>query len=433
METECSTTRRAEEEAQADASLRFVSRQPILDTRGAVQAYALLFRNGAESALRETAERAANSLLDHVLMEGLGRLTRGLPAFVACTGQTLTSGVVRLLPPKLTVLEIGETAQPTPELIATCHLLKAAGFRLSFGNFCWERRFLPLMRMADYVKVDCGVLRMAGIGSLEQRAGHPLTTHSTTHSTVWIAKNLASPEDYRRAREEGFSLFEGFYFCQPDVIRSRGVPVNRLSQLQVLAYLHSSIIDMHRLSEMVRQDTALTYRLLRLVNSPLYPIRREVSSVEAALMVVGEDAFRRLTTVALASELSHGNSAELLRLALTRARFCELGARWCGQDPDEQYLLGMLSLIPAMLRMEMEDVVLELPLRAPIRLALLGTEGEERCLLDWLEVYERGEWKRVRQLAAACAGVGGDSEGQRLTDLYVEAMLWAEMAMECVP
>lgn len=96
--------------------LRFVARQPILDARGIVQAYALLFRGGADIALRgaseRAAEKAAGTVLDHAVLLGFDRLTRGLPAFVTCSGEALSSGTVHLLPPSLTVLEIAETASP---------------------------------------------------------------------------------------------------------------------------------------------------------------------------------------------------------------------------------------------------------------------------------------------------------------------------------
>jgi len=385
-----------------------------------VHAYALLFRGGPEQALREMNEKAAGTMLDHAVVFGYERLTRGLPGFVSCTSELLNSGVVHLLPPKLTVLEIGETTQPTAQLMATCHLLKAAGFRLSFGNFCWERRFGPLMRMADFVKVDCDVLRMAGIEPLKQRAGG--------HATKWVARNVNTHDDFLRAKGEGFTLFEGFYFCHPEVIKSHAIPANRLSQSRVLVYMHSRALDMHQLSALVMQDAGLSYRLLRLVNSPLYPIRREVGSIEAALMVVGEEAFRRIVTLALVSELNEGGSAELLRLALTRARFCEMAAPLRGLDADEQYLLGMLSLLPAMLKMAMQDVAPALPLRAPIREALLGAANQERQNLSWLEMYERGEWGQVRRLTADSV-----MDEQQFADMYLGAVLWSEMATECTP
>ena len=72
---------------------------------------------------------------------------------------------------------------------------------------------------------------------------------------------------------------------------------------------------------------------------------------------------------------------EILRMAFVRGRFCELAAGLCGLDPTEQYLLGLLSLLPAMLRMPMEELTPALPLREEIRRALEGEPNAERRLL----------------------------------------------------
>ena len=79
----------------------------------------------------------------------------------------------------------------------------------------------------------------------------------------------------------------------------------------------------------MKRDTSLTYRLLRLINSPACAMQQEVRSVEAALIAVGEETFRRMATLAIASELNSGQPMELLRMAFVRGRFCELGGGLC--------------------------------------------------------------------------------------------------------
>ncbi len=404
---------------RAEGSLHALARQPILDARGVVQAYALMFRGGPERVLQDEPERAIGTLVDQSLMHGFRRFTRGLPAFVCCTSESLAGGIATLMDPKATIIEIQESSQPVQELMATCHLLKAAGFRLSFSNFCWERRYEDLQELADFVRVDCALVRKLGLGQ---------SRHSTRHEGIcWVAKNVETLEDFRQVQKEGFTRFQGFYFCHPELLRSHAVPPNRLSQLKVLQYLQNPTLDMRRLGALVMQDVGLTFRLLRLVNSPMYPVRHEIGSVEAALMVVGEEAFRRVVMMVVVSELNAGGSAELLRLALTRARFCERTAPLFGLDPQEEYLLGMLSLLPAMLRITMETIVRELPLRLDIRKALLGAANAPRQPLLWIEVYERGQWI----MSAAAARDAGVDEAP-LMDAYLEAVWWAETAANFV-
>jgi EAL and modified HD-GYP domain-containing signal transduction protein len=143
--------------------------------------------------------------------------------------------------------------------------------------------------------------------------------------------------------------------------------------------------------------------------------------VRDAMIVVGEVSFRRLAAVAIASELSAGRPPELLRMAFVRARFCELAAGFCGLNQTEQFLLGMLSLLPAMLQLPMSDLLPLLPLRDKIRQALEGKPVRERALLSWLEGHEQGDW-------AACDMVV-DAQGLNPQDIlphFEEALRWAE-------
>ncbi|HEX4321299.1 MAG TPA: hypothetical protein VHZ52_10370, partial [Acidobacteriaceae bacterium] len=105
-------------------------------------------------------------------------------------------------------------------------------------------------------------------------------------------------------------------------------------------------------------------------------------------------------------------------------RFCELAAKITKQDETEQYLLGMLSLVPAMLGVPMVSVVKALPLRQEVRQALLGERKAERRLLDWLVCHEQAKWLCCDAMAED-AGLVADS----LQRIYAEALVWAEANM----
>jgi c-di-GMP-related signal transduction protein len=107
---------------------------------------------------------------------------------------------------------------------------------------------------------------------------------------------------------------------------------------------------------LVKRDGPLTYQLLRLVNSPFWGMRQNVESIEVALVAVGENAFRRIATLAIASEFNGDQPAELLCMAILRGRICEAMASQRGLDPFGQYLLGLLSLLPAMQGQPMSEV-----------------------------------------------------------------------------
>ena len=394
------------------AEMRYVARQPILDLQGRVHAYDLLFRNTPETILRKDGEMAVETMLDNEVIFGLERLTNGLPAFITCTAEALAQGWVLVLVPGLTVLGVSASLEPAPGLVDACETLRGRGFRLALDDFTRRVPPHPLLEQADYVRLDFRHFTNSENKQLEKWG---------LKSLVRVAQNVKTEEDQRKACALGFTLFQGDYFCHPVLLKKRKVPANRLSHLEIVRELYHDPINIHKVSDLVRRDAALTYRLLRLVNSPIYGIYREIRSIESAITVLGEAIFRRIVSLAVLSELNADQPAAILRMAMVRARFCELAAHDCGLDAEEQYLLGMLSLLPAMLGVPMEEIVPILPLRGQICEALAGNFKSEGRLLGWLESHERGDWASCDRIVSTHR-----LDAHMLLRCYLQAVTWAE-------
>jgi c-di-GMP-related signal transduction protein len=401
----------------APDGLRYVARQPILDVRGNVHGYELLFRSGpAAGGFSGDGDAATRTVLDNTVIFGLERLTGNLPAFVNCTQEALLNRLVMVLPASQTVLELLETLDPTPALLEACRELKERGFRLALDDFEWKPEWRAFAALADYVKVDLSKT------SPEQRAR--LMRNLRGGSAQLVAERVETQADLEMAHREGFGLFQGYYFCRPVLMENRSIPANRLVHLEMLQALHEDPLDTARVSSLVKLDASLTYRLLRMVNSPMYGMGKEIRSIHGALVMVGDEMFRRVAMLAIASELKGNHSSELLRMAFSRGRFCELAASMTGQNRTEQYLLGVLSLLPAMMRIPMESIAKALPLRKEVRCALLGESNAERWMLDWLISIEMGQWERCDEISLRAGLPDAD-----LPKLYAEALLWAETNM----
>lgn len=424
MATDQVTHEAALEEREAAApeqpeALRYVARQPVMDRRNRVHGYELLFRAGPETVFRGNGDLATRTMLDNTVMFGLERMTGGLPAFINCTRESLTEEFVSVLPASMTVLEILEDLAPTPRLIEACRSLKSAGFRIALDDFTWKTDLEPLVEMADYIKVDFRLTDSAERARLLERLSR--------FTLALVAEKVETETEYKQACKEGFALFQGYYFCRPVLLKSGKVPANQSLHIQILKVLRDDTFELRRLTSLVKQDTSLTYRLLRLVNSPMCAVRQEVRSIRSALLAVGEDTFRKLATLAITSELSQGQSEELLRMAFVRGRFCELTAALRGRDSTEQYLLGMLSLLEAMLRTPMTELIPHLPLRGEILDGLLGKTNDESTSLEWLKSYEQGKWVECDEMARK---LGLDEA--ILVEGYADAVVWAEDALSAV-
>jgi EAL and modified HD-GYP domain-containing signal transduction protein len=412
--TSCFTGERATD-LSSSTPARFFARQPIFDRQKQVFGYEFLFRAGPDNSFHISSpaesDEATRLMVDNSLLYDFESLAARGKAFLNCTRDTLTSGVVTLLPARSTVLEILEDIEPDDEVLEACRRLRALGYQFSLDDFVPRlglERFLPL---ADYIKVDFRLsnhLQRADIRRFLKGCNARL-----------IAEKVEEQAEFQAAIAEGFDLFQGYFFCRPDVLARNHIPSNYLSHVQILAAVSQPTFEWRTVEKLVRRDTALCYRLLRLVNSANYAQRQEISSIERALIVAGEDHFRKMVTVAIAAESGKGHSPELVRQTLQRASFCELAAAHLNEDPMEQYLFGLLSLLPAMLGIPMSQLVELLPLRPPIKGALLGESNDVRRSLECFQKYQSGEWKCLD-----CNGTVACTN--QMHDLYRTSLLWAE-------
>jgi EAL and modified HD-GYP domain-containing signal transduction protein len=398
------------------AGLRYFARQPILDRRGRVLAYELLYRDGPGAVFHGDSELATQTMIDNTVLFGLQTLTNGLPAFVNCTAEALMGEQIRVLPSATTVLEILEDVEPTPEVIGACRRLKAAGYRLALDDFVYRPALESLIGMADFIKID-----YLNTGAEQRRA---IIRQLENYGGILLAEKIEKHPEYVEACNDRCALFQGYFFCHPASLKQRSVPANQFVHLRLLEMLQEHPLNLPEISEVIKSEPSLTYRLLRYVNSPVYALRHPVRSIQSALVLVGDDVFRQMATLAVASELNAGPSPEILRIALVRARFCEISSGLCSLDPTEQYLLGLFSLLPAMLQMPMEEALAGLPLPAAIREALQGTSNLFRWSLDWLEFHERGEFEMSDEVVR---GYGLDA--RQIGDRFAQATLWADQLL----
>ena len=93
--------------------LRLLARQPILDRRGRVFAYELLFRSGRETRFRGDGDEATRTMLDNSVLFGAAELTGGALAFINCTLESLSDRLVEDLPPRRENWQRFEQYRPT--------------------------------------------------------------------------------------------------------------------------------------------------------------------------------------------------------------------------------------------------------------------------------------------------------------------------------
>lgn len=397
----------------------FVARQAVLDRHLDVYGYELLFRSCLDETSNNRNDRLASSqvICNSFFSIGAEKLLGGKRAFINFPRDLLIDEQASILPPQIAVVEILETVEPDPEVIAACRNLKSRGYLLALDDFARQRSD-PLSQFADIIKVDFQATTKAEQEGLLQLYG--------SRGIRMLAEKVETQEEFERARRMGYCYFQGYFFARPVVFSSREVPGFKLNYLRILREIHSPELQYDQLETLIRQELSLSYKLLRYVNSVAFYPRTEIHSIKQALVFLGENEIRKWVSLVTLLDLAVDKPAELVVTALLRARFCESLAGWAGlsRRQSDLFLMGMFSLLDAIVGRPLEELLGELALADDVRDALLGKASRESRMAAVYELvlaYEKGEWEGLSKTASR---LGVPKEV--IPDVYVDAISWSE-------
>jgi c-di-GMP-related signal transduction protein len=393
-----------------------VARQPIFTRDERVFGYELLFREGMESCFSaRDIEAACRSTVDSSLLMGLDTLCGNTYAFVNCTREALLQGHATLLPAHTTVVEVLESVQPDAEVEAACHSLKKAGYLLALDDFVPDDAREPLTAIVDFIKLDLLATPKTQWQSMVARYAPRIQM---------LAEKVETREEFQATRSMGFLYFQGYFFQRPVIVSATEVPPSQLNYVRMLNLVHAPTIDFGKLEKLIKQEASLCYRLLRYLNSAIFGFAREIRSVRHALSMLGEDEIRRWISLAATVGAGQQRPAELLQTALVRAHFCELISRRLPRGEAEYFLLGLFSLIDAILGMPMQRILQGLPLDREIKSALLGVPSKLSPLYDLMISQENANWAKCGEIAGRL-----HIREQEIADAYLQSVHWAREVM----
>jgi len=402
---------------------RFLARQPILTRDRRFYAYEILSRYGPENYCKASSgSQVAVKAMDELFLMGVRTMTEGLPAFLNCTRDFLVNDYLTLMPKELVVGEILETVVPDGEVIEACRRMKKGGYRLALDDYCDIAGNEPFLDLADYVKIDVLLTTFAE----QERLVH----ECHCRNIPVIAEKVETDEQFRRCTDIGYDYFQGYFFCRPQIMERRSVPANKTVYLHLLQAANEPVFNLHKISQIFRRDVSLSYRLLRYLNSAAFGFQAEIRSIPHALTLLGETALRKWISLVSVASLGDEVADGLLRLPLLRAMFCELIGQKIGmvRETNELFLLGLLSVMDALLNMRMIDVLVDIPVNDDIKKALLGRPSRYRPVFEVVLDYESGTWE---QLAHSARHVG--LHEQFLPDLYLRSVRWVGEVLADAP
>ena len=388
-----------------------VARQPIFDASLSVRGYELLYRSvGATAACFESAVAAtAQVVLSAALDVGLRHLIGNLPAFVNFPRELLVCPVPSPIEPRRMVIEVLEDVHADPMLLGALAALRHRGYRIALDDFELHENSEALLGQADMVKLDVQAHSRDGLAGL--------VAQLRRRQVELIAEKIETREQLERCQALGFEGYQGYFLQRPETFSARRAPTSRLATIKLLLQLHDPTVSVADIEATIACDGGICYRLLRCINSSYYHWPRAIESIQQAIVMLGFDQLRAICSAILLAGFDD-RPPYLATQALARARMCEALCVSAGlQDRESYFMVGMLSLLDVLLGLSLQDVLLRLPLSAPIRAALLGGEGALGEALLCVQRYEEGDWAQVRFRALP---------RNVIAQAYREAVRWAD-------
>ena len=405
----------------------FLGRQPILDRKQQLFAYELLFRSSkAEDgnfASFVDGNQATAMVITHAFTEfSMADALGPYQGFIKVDQGLLFSDLINALPPHSVVLEILETVAQTPEMIVRCEQLRFAGYILAVR----ERpesldQNRQLLKLAQVIKID--------ISRIEPARLQQLVTNLKPLGKTLLAEKVESVEQMKLCHDLGFDLFQGYYFARPTVISGKHLQASELALIRLLGLL-SHDADIGEIEKVFKQEPVLTVNLLRLTNSVGSGMATRITSLRHAITILGRRQLLRWLQLLLYSGSSSNAPTvnPLLQLAATRGRLMELlvdkapGIKEGGRELiDQAFMVGILSLMPTLTSVSMDEVLAQLPVAKPVQDGLLSRGGILGNLLTLIESLENEDHVQAETILAHLPDIDAHYANNCLT----RALTWA--------
>jgi EAL and modified HD-GYP domain-containing signal transduction protein len=333
----------------------------------------------------------------------------------------LVEGYVGLLPGQTTVLEIQEDVPHDEVVVQTCAQLRKQGFLVSLDRFRLSRSEDPLVPQADVLKVDFRTTPLDERRACAQRLRRP--------GLLLLADKVETRKELTEAMDLGYSLYQGFFFCRPEMASRKDIPAYKLNYLRFLNEVNREECDFEVLEKIIRQDVALSLKLLRYINSAMFSLESRVDSIRQALALVGLALMKRWASLLALAAMADDRPAELIVTSLIRARFCEQVGAGAGLEARafDLFMIGLLSAMDAILDRPMLEILKDLPVSGEVRETLMGNTAGIGKILGLAVAYERAEWDRIPVLMDKLK-----IDVLRIPVIYRESVSWSEQIFKVV-
>lgn len=395
----------------------FIGRQPILDTKQQIVAYELLFRDSAnakDAVIEDNLKACARVLVNTMSDMGAQWLLGDKLAFINVSEELLHSEFLELLPPQRTVLEVLETVPPSEAVVQRLKELRGQGFQIALDDYVYTPESAPMLQCAQYIKID---VQDHGLDNTAK-----LFAQLKVLPVKLVAEKVETYEEFEACKKMGFHFFQGYYFAHPETLSAKVINPSYASVLDLLNMV-SRDAEVKDVETGFKRDPALSFKLLRYINSVGFGLSCEIQSIRHALTILGTKQLYRWLTLLMVTAGENATAPALMKTAITRGRLTELlGTDYFEKtDRDNLFIVGVFSLLDAMLEMPMAQVLEKVLLPEAVTDALLNREGIYGPFLQLAEACEDADSSRIAELAASL-----QYDPDKVNDCHIAALAWVE-------
>ena len=396
----------------------FIGRQPVLDIHTSTYGYELLYRDGTENAFASKSDGDAtlNVIENSTLSADFDLLSGKKRVFINFTEKLLLEGIWAALPKDQVVIELLETINPSEDILEICKIIKKSGYMIALDDFRYSSSWDPIIEIVDIIKID--------IKATPNQEVEAYAKKFINNGVKLLAEKVETLSEYYWTRKLGFTYFQGYYFSKPEIIRTEQIPTSRLTKLRLIHEVNKEDFDFGEAEKLLKHDPGLTIKLLRYTNSAALGLKNEVYSIRQALTMIGQRNIKKWVSILAVSAFTDKKPKELMHTVVKRGQFCELLAPLFGyvnKEAQSLFLIGMFSLLDAIIDMPMEKVIEQVAVSEEISDTILGRKTPYSDVLNLAIAFETGEWGKMNFIIKKHKLV--DKE---IIERHIQAIEWTE-------
>lgn len=368
----------------------FISRQPLVNRQSRIIATRLTLHLDARTGTQDAA-RILNALAD-AWPQGEKSI------FVSCGSTPCDIGLLDWSVPQNATIELGSApfvGAAASEFVAALQTQQPA---LCLDFDAQAAQAVSSGAQFRFIAFDAKVFTPAQLKVLATK---------TQPYGIGVAINVDSAGEFQACLDAGMNAVASWFFKRPTTTQAKALNPGQAQIIRVLNLVRKNA-EVKEIETALKNDVALSYKLLRYINSAGFGLSCEIQSFRHAVTILGYDKLNKWLSLLLATASKDPMAPALMYTALTRARLMELLAHGLvdRQEYDNLFITGAFSLLDALLGVAMEQALDAMLLPEPICDALLGKGGIYGPFLD---------------LAIACEGNDGEAIAEQAGMLGLSA------------